>query len=167
MNCTPFHVDQALKGDADLNASVSACKGAYMCVNHMITAIQSCLCWYALTSMEVDTSQACSRRRWSLIYCRHWTVLFFSLGICITALMLVFGIFWEASKVKQLLDLSLFILSKWKTNEENSFKGTQVEIRDTSEQTGDRRMNNLCRWLLRKAGLLCSTIVFAGEIFPF
>ena len=28
-------------------------------------------------------------------------------------------------------------------------------------------MNDLCRWLLREAGFLNSTIVFAGEIFAF
>lgn len=38
----------------------------------------------------------------------HWTVLFFSLGICIIALMLVFCIFWEARKVSYLIYLSSF-----------------------------------------------------------
>lgn len=159
-HCTPFGVHQALKGGADLNASASACRWAFMSVNHMTRAAQSCLCWCALSSVVVDTSHACSRRSCSLIHCRRWTVLFFSLGICVTSLMLAFGIFWEAGKVKHLLDLSLFILSKWQWNEENCFKGTQVEIRDRSEQTRDRRMNNLCRELLKKKLGSCAPQLF-------
>lgn len=68
VHCTHLHVDQALKGDSDLHASVSAYKWANMYVNDMVTVTQSHLCWCALTSV-MDSSLTYSRRNYSLLHC--------------------------------------------------------------------------------------------------
>lgn len=84
--------------------------------------------------------------------------------------MLVFGTLWKAWKAlisyqSQLFVLAVFILSKWKRNEK---KNVEKVLRwklgiDQSKQENEWSVQMVAE---RGAGLLCSTIVFAGEIFP-